>query len=456
MSRPAVGSDYKRQEDLGREYDALKQRFREMCYEAAGGHNPQHIDLFVAAMYQVTHEQMKIALLEQNQGLVNDGGHITGSQRLEARSMPLISFPWIFPWVMIRIVQGGQHNGKDSMLAAARRQNHAQIYQTVKADTGTTRATTSETPNYSGGDALVGLSVTQDERGDGSRGTVLEQHQAPQGAEIADLVEEETGPPSFPETSGCMDNSENHVQSHADADEAIVTEGADVLTFGSYVSVREKQLDAVTSSVGLVTPNRLHTATKSGGDIGDMSYHNDPGVAIRTADTLMPTQTRSNDTNASQGGSESEVTGSPMATNVDRSSAANRSKFDGDDQGQDSVVLMACHNERLERTSKTSRAERMAVSQATPSYDEDALRPTDPVDKDIRVAGVDLQSTLGRDAPGKAYYRTSSSEASRPLVREEELGGENEAAGDRASELETACDEDELPMDRWAALGAGM
>jgi len=57
MSRQAIGTDYKRQEDLGREYDAIKTRFRELCYEAAGGSDDDKLDKFVAAMYKVTEEE---------------------------------------------------------------------------------------------------------------------------------------------------------------------------------------------------------------------------------------------------------------------------------------------------------------------------------------------------------------------------------------------------------------
>lgn len=100
ISKPAVGSDYKRQEHLGKEYDTLKQPFREICYEAAGGRSGDKIDPFVAAVYKVTEEQIKIAFFEHNQGPVNEGGQITGPRKLEARSMPLVTSPWIFHWAM--------------------------------------------------------------------------------------------------------------------------------------------------------------------------------------------------------------------------------------------------------------------------------------------------------------------------------------------------------------------
>ncbi|RFU77202.1 hypothetical protein TARUN_5033 [Trichoderma arundinaceum] len=121
MSKPPVGSEYKRQEELGKEFDALKQRFRDMCYEAAGGRDEDKIDRFVAAMYSITEQETKIALFEHRRGPTNEAGVIIPPRKLEAKSMPLISFPWIFPWVMIRIASDGKCNPKHSILAAAHR-----------------------------------------------------------------------------------------------------------------------------------------------------------------------------------------------------------------------------------------------------------------------------------------------------------------------------------------------
>ena len=122
MSKPAIGSDYKRQEDLGREYDALKSRFRELCYDAiGGGGDHDKLDRFVAAMYTVTEQEIKIALFEHRRGPTNEAGDVVPERRLEPKSMPLISFPWIFHWVLIRIATGGKYQPKRSHLAAARR-----------------------------------------------------------------------------------------------------------------------------------------------------------------------------------------------------------------------------------------------------------------------------------------------------------------------------------------------
>ncbi|KAK1656065.1 RNA-dependent RNA polymerase [Colletotrichum phormii] len=95
LSRPRVGSDYKQQEDIGRESAALKQRFREICYTEAGSRRFEDFAPFVAAMYQVTEQEVNAALAEEYE----DEDH-------KRQSMPLISFPWIFHWIMGRIATG--------------------------------------------------------------------------------------------------------------------------------------------------------------------------------------------------------------------------------------------------------------------------------------------------------------------------------------------------------------
>lgn len=96
LSKPRVGSDYKQQEEIGRESSLLKHRFREICYQEAGGSRVfDNIGPFVAAMYKVTQDEVNAALA----GEYEDEEH-------KRQSMPLISFPWIFHWIMGRIATG--------------------------------------------------------------------------------------------------------------------------------------------------------------------------------------------------------------------------------------------------------------------------------------------------------------------------------------------------------------
>ncbi|KAI5464095.1 RNA dependent RNA polymerase-domain-containing protein [Mariannaea sp. PMI_226] len=105
LSKPNVGSDYKRQEDLGREYDALKQQFREICYEAAGGKHPEAVNRFVAAMYIVTEEEVKAVYGTGSRERPGDEDRGLQSPQIEPvlKVCPMISFPWIFHWVLIRL-----------------------------------------------------------------------------------------------------------------------------------------------------------------------------------------------------------------------------------------------------------------------------------------------------------------------------------------------------------------
>jgi RNA-dependent RNA polymerase len=118
MSKPAVGSDYKRQEQLGREYDAVKQRFRELCYDAAGGHQEERLDPFVAAMYKVTEEDVKVGSDYDPDKQEEEDDEAAEARKQRALAIPLISFPWIFHWVMIRIVMGDAYTLSRTMMTA--------------------------------------------------------------------------------------------------------------------------------------------------------------------------------------------------------------------------------------------------------------------------------------------------------------------------------------------------
>lgn len=113
MSKPAVGSDYKRQEDLGQQFDTLKQRFREMCVETAGEAAGGKLEELVAAIYKVTEDEVKSFLAEAE----------AERETLEfsSRAMPLISFPWIFHWILVKIAKGDQYMPLETSLAPATR-----------------------------------------------------------------------------------------------------------------------------------------------------------------------------------------------------------------------------------------------------------------------------------------------------------------------------------------------
>lgn len=105
LSKPRVGSDYKMQEEMAIVSDALKDRFRKVCIEAAGGKDSEQLLPFVAAMYRVTREEMQIAL-HQCREMKIKGGKEEPKRKMEPKCMPLISFPWLFHDILGRIATG--------------------------------------------------------------------------------------------------------------------------------------------------------------------------------------------------------------------------------------------------------------------------------------------------------------------------------------------------------------
>ncbi|KAH6671738.1 RNA dependent RNA polymerase-domain-containing protein [Halenospora varia] len=105
LSKPRVGSDYKMQEQIGSISEALKEQFRTVCVEAAGGKDFEKLSKFVAGMYKVTKEELDIALAECRSTKVV-GGREVPKRKMEPKYMPLISFPWLFEKELGRIATG--------------------------------------------------------------------------------------------------------------------------------------------------------------------------------------------------------------------------------------------------------------------------------------------------------------------------------------------------------------
>lgn len=105
LSRPRVGSDYKVQETMAVITDGLKEQFRLTCIERAGSKDFSVLGPFVAAMYKVTKEELDIALAECRSTIIR-GGREVPKRKMEQKSMPLISFPWLFEKELGRIATG--------------------------------------------------------------------------------------------------------------------------------------------------------------------------------------------------------------------------------------------------------------------------------------------------------------------------------------------------------------
>ncbi|KAL1644220.1 hypothetical protein SLS58_004500 [Diplodia intermedia] len=109
--------DYSLQEEFGRVWEALRERFQKLCYEeAAGGYKGdaygpdvkkaraalqeegrifKNLGPFIAAMYTVTAQQMQRAVELARQTKVV-GGRNVPILKMTPEHMPLMSFPWIF------------------------------------------------------------------------------------------------------------------------------------------------------------------------------------------------------------------------------------------------------------------------------------------------------------------------------------------------------------------------
>jgi hypothetical protein len=105
MSKPKVGTAYKLHEIVRREADALKTQFKDICINEAGGSRDyKQLAPFVAAMYQVTAEEVRIALHEARTPHILKNGS-QGLRQIKPESMPLISFPWLFDGILGRIAK---------------------------------------------------------------------------------------------------------------------------------------------------------------------------------------------------------------------------------------------------------------------------------------------------------------------------------------------------------------
>ena len=102
---------------------ALKEQFRKTCYEWAGGKDFNKLAPFVAAMYIVTHREMADAVWECPQ-FQDVGGRRRPLREMTADTMPLMSFPWLFPDVLGKIAKGHAQQAAETVSI---RRNAAQI-----------------------------------------------------------------------------------------------------------------------------------------------------------------------------------------------------------------------------------------------------------------------------------------------------------------------------------------
>jgi RNA-dependent RNA polymerase len=91
---------------MGRISEGLKDQFRLKCIELAGGKYFSVLGPFVAGMYKVTKEELDIALAECREKKTDRYGREVPKRLMVPKSMPLISFPWLFERELARIATG--------------------------------------------------------------------------------------------------------------------------------------------------------------------------------------------------------------------------------------------------------------------------------------------------------------------------------------------------------------
>lgn len=95
LQHSSTSNSFKYHEQIGEISMALKDQFRLICYERAGGKDYEHIGPFAAAMYEVTAREVAAAV-EECHCVQMIGGQEKPLREMTPSSMPLMSFPWLF------------------------------------------------------------------------------------------------------------------------------------------------------------------------------------------------------------------------------------------------------------------------------------------------------------------------------------------------------------------------
>lgn len=104
LQHSSTSNDFKYHEQIGEISIALKDQFRLICYERAGGKDYKHMAPFAAAMYEVTAREITAAV-EECHCVQMVGGQPRPLREMTASAMPLMSFPWLFQDVLGKIAK---------------------------------------------------------------------------------------------------------------------------------------------------------------------------------------------------------------------------------------------------------------------------------------------------------------------------------------------------------------
>lgn len=104
LQHSSTNNAFKYHEQIGEISMALKDQFRLICHERAGGKDYKHIGPFAAAMYEVTAGEVTAAV-EECHRVQLVGGQSRPLREMTASAMPLMSFPWLFQDVLGKIAK---------------------------------------------------------------------------------------------------------------------------------------------------------------------------------------------------------------------------------------------------------------------------------------------------------------------------------------------------------------
>ena len=109
-----TSNSFKYHEQIGEISIALKDQFRLICHERAGGKDYEHIGPFVAAMYEVTAREVTAAV-EECHRVQSIGGQPRALREMTPSTMPLMSFPWLFQDILGKIAKSNTSETGDAL-----------------------------------------------------------------------------------------------------------------------------------------------------------------------------------------------------------------------------------------------------------------------------------------------------------------------------------------------------
>ena len=134
---------FKFHEVIGELSLSLKEQFRALCLERAGGKDFERLGPFVAAMYKVTSAQM-VSALKECQRFQSVGGQRRPLRDMTPEKMPLMSFPWLFPDILGKIAKRKTQTVDQTLPVYQQATSSAEAWQALEATRATFAATQSK------------------------------------------------------------------------------------------------------------------------------------------------------------------------------------------------------------------------------------------------------------------------------------------------------------------------